>query len=55
MPEPFPKLVVNHAGERKTVLTHEEQDEAARQGFYRSLGRVAERADVPDPPPNAAA
>jgi hypothetical protein len=55
MPEPFPKLMVNRAGERKTVATHEEQDEATRQGFLRSLGRVAERADQPEPPPKAAA
>lgn len=46
MPEPFPKLLVNRAGERMTVSTYEEQDEATRKGFLRSLGRVAEREDA---------
>ena len=46
MPEPWPKLLANQAGERLMVATFEEQDAAARKGFYRNLGRIVERAEA---------
>ena len=46
MPETFPKLMVNRAGERLTVHDFAEQDDATRKGFLRSLGRDAERKDA---------
>lgn len=45
MPEPFPKLLVNRDGDRRIVADFAEQDAATRNGYFRSLGRVAERMD----------
>ncbi len=46
MPEPFPKLMVNRQGERLFVADFFEQDAATSRGYYRSLGRIAERHDA---------
>lgn len=51
MPEPFPKVVMNRVGERRTVQTFAEQDAAAKDGFLRSYARVVERDEAAHAPP----
>lgn len=40
--DPLPKVVENAAGDRLTVTTLQEQDEAARRGYFRRIARDRE-------------
>lgn len=51
MSDPFPKLMVNRAGERLTVFDFAGQDTATREGYSRKLGRDLERQEAAPPVP----
>lgn len=46
MPEPFPKVLENRAGERVTVHDFREQEAMTAQGYLRSLARNREYAEA---------
>lgn len=46
MPEPFPKVLENRAGERVTVHDFREQEAKTAEGYLRSLARNREYAEA---------